>query len=114
MLDLLPLAIWVHMTAGFVGGNLAGEIAHRLNLGWLANSVIGVLGGLLGGHLLAIHGASYGLDLRNRVDMLDRFAIFPEISGGGLGGAAAVLIISIALLPFRTQQRNDDDPTQSA
>jgi len=106
VLDLLPLSIWVYIGAGFIGGNLAGEVSRHLNVGWLANSVIGILGGLIGGHLMAAHGAAYGLDLRNRVDLLDHYAIFPEISGGGIGGAVAVLVVSIAALPFRTQSDN--------
>jgi len=47
MEEYLPLII--QLVSGAVGGNLAGSLMKNLSLGSLWNSVVGILGGGLGG-----------------------------------------------------------------
>jgi uncharacterized membrane protein YeaQ/YmgE (transglycosylase-associated protein family) len=64
-MDYLPIII--SLITGAASGNLTGTIFKNLNLGTLANSLAGILGGGLGGRLLSILGVaaalSGGMDL---------------------------------------------------
>ena len=54
MEEYLPLII--QLISGAVGGNLAGKLMKNSSLGTLWNSVVGILGGGLGGSVLGMLG----------------------------------------------------------
>jgi uncharacterized membrane protein YeaQ/YmgE (transglycosylase-associated protein family) len=83
--SLLPLII--QLVSGAVGGNLAGAALKNLSLGTALNSVVGILGGGLGGQLLGMLGVSTG------GGEMDIAGIVGSIAGGGVGGAVLLAVI---------------------
>ena len=77
MEEYLPLII--QLVSGAIGGNVAGKLLPKLNLGTLGNSISGILGGGLGGTLLGMIGL--GTD-----GGMDVAGIIGSIAGGGVGG----------------------------
>jgi len=78
-MDIVGLII--QLVSGAVGGNIAGAILKKFSLGPLWNSVLGILGGGLGGYLLSllgVAGAGGG--------GVDATSIVKDIAGGGVGG----------------------------
>jgi hypothetical protein len=79
----------IQIIAGLIGGNAAGAGAKNLSLGTAGNSVVGGVGGLLGGLLTSMMaGGGAGLDLSN----LDIGALIQAVGGGGVGGAILTVI----------------------
>ena len=50
----------VQLVSGAAGGNIAGALLKQFSLGPVGNSVVGVLGGGLGGQLLGMLGLGGG------------------------------------------------------
>lgn len=84
MEEYLPLII--QLVTGAVGGNVAGKLLPKLNLGTIGNSISGILGGGLGGTLLGMLGLGTdgGMDLSG---------ILGSVAGGGVGGGAIMAIV---------------------
>lgn len=84
MEEYLPLII--QLVSGAAGGNVAGKLLPKLNLGTLGNSIAGILGGGLGGTLLGMLGlgTDSGMDLSG---------ILGSVAGGGVGGGVIMAII---------------------
>jgi hypothetical protein len=79
-MSYLPLII--QLVCGVVGGNVLGAAVKNLNLGPAGNSIAGLLGGGIGGQLLASlaqGGAAGGMDVGT---------ILESIGGGLVGGGA--------------------------
>ncbi|RTZ62040.1 MAG: hypothetical protein DSZ33_00170 [Gammaproteobacteria bacterium] len=85
MENLLPLII--QLISGALGGNFACTLMKKLSLGTLGNSVVGILGGGLGGQLLNMLGASTGSG------GMDLASIIGSIASGGVGGGVLLAII---------------------
>jgi uncharacterized membrane protein YeaQ/YmgE (transglycosylase-associated protein family) len=87
-MDIVSLI--VQLVAGALGGNAAGALFKKISLGPLLNSILGIVGGGLGGQLLsAVLGggaAAGGLDLGS---------IVSSIAGGGVGGGVLMAIIGL-------------------
>jgi uncharacterized membrane protein YeaQ/YmgE (transglycosylase-associated protein family) len=49
---MIPLII--QLISGAVGGNIAGALLQKLNLGPIGNSIAGIVGGGVGGQLLSM------------------------------------------------------------
>jgi len=84
-MSYVPLII--QLVSGAVGGNVLGAAVKNLNLGTTGNTIAGLIGGGLGGQILAslvgggtAAGASGGLDMG---------AILASIGGGAAGGGLA-------------------------
>ena len=86
MEEYLPLII--QLVSGAAGGNLAGKLLPKLNLGTLGNSISGILGGGLGGYLLGMLGL--GTD-----GGMDVSGILGSVAGGGVGGGVIMAIIGV-------------------
>ncbi len=79
----------IQIIAGLIGGNAAGAGVKNASLGTAGNSVVGGVGGLLGGLLTSMMaGGGTGLDLSN----LDIGALVQSVAGGGVGGAILTVI----------------------
>jgi uncharacterized membrane protein YeaQ/YmgE (transglycosylase-associated protein family) len=87
MENVLPLII--QLISGAAGGNIAGALMKNYSLGALGNSIVGIIGGGIGGQLLGMWGvqaAAGGMDVGS---------ILGNILGGGIGGAILMAIIGI-------------------
>lgn len=88
-MDIASLII--QLVSGAVGGNVAGALLKKLSLGTTGNSIVGILGGGLGGQLLHMLGVGGGAAAGG----LDIGSIVSSIAGGGVGGAVLMAIIGI-------------------
>ena len=61
----------------------------KLSLGTLGNSLVGIVGGGLGGQLLGMLGLSTG------AGGMDIASIIGSIAGGGVGGGVLMAIIGV-------------------
>jgi hypothetical protein len=87
MESLLPLII--QLVSGAVGGNIAGAAMKNFSLGTALNSVVGILGGGIGGQLLGMLGISVG------AGEVDLAGIIGSIVSGGVGGGLLLAIVGI-------------------
>jgi uncharacterized membrane protein YeaQ/YmgE (transglycosylase-associated protein family) len=74
------LLLIIQLVSGVVGGNVLGVAMKNLNLGPVGNSIAGLVGGGLGGHILASlaqGGPPTGMDVAT---------ILESIGGGVVGG----------------------------
>ncbi len=104
---ILPLLI--QLVSGAAGGNIAGKLLKNLSLGTGLNSIVGLLGGGLGGMILKMLGisgavaaggeAAAGADVAEAVGGalggLDLGSILQSVGGGGVGGGALLTIIGM-------------------
>ncbi|HZF15510.1 MAG TPA: hypothetical protein VE046_06175 [Steroidobacteraceae bacterium] len=85
------VAVIIQLASGAVGGNLAGGLMKKFSLGTVGNSIVGILGGGLGGQLLGLlglGGAGVGT-----TGSLDIGSIIASIASGGVGGGVLMAII---------------------
>jgi uncharacterized membrane protein YeaQ/YmgE (transglycosylase-associated protein family) len=79
----------IQLVCGAAGGNIAGALMKKYNLGTLGNSIAGIVGGFGGGQLLGMIGANAaggGLDVGS---------IIKSVVGGGVGGGVLMAIIGL-------------------
>jgi hypothetical protein len=86
------VALIIQLVSGAVGGNVAGALLKKFSLGTVANSIVGILGGGLGGQLLAMLGVG-GAGAAGGA--LDVGSIISSIAGGGVGGGVLMAIIGL-------------------
>ena len=80
----------IQLIAGAVGGNIAGAAMKDRSLGTLGNSLAGIVGGGIGGQILAaivpaLAGGG-GMDIGS---------IIGNIAGGGVGGGILMIIVGM-------------------
>lgn len=84
--NLLPLII--QLVCGALGGNAAGSLMKKFSLGTLGNSIVGILGGGLGGQLLNMLGvfssSGGGVGVGN---------VIGNVVSGGVGGGILMAIV---------------------
>lgn len=84
----------IQLIAGAIGGNAAGAVLKNLNMGPILNSVVGILGGGLGGQILGMIGAggmaAGGMAAGGGMDMT---SIIASLASGGVGGGALMAIV---------------------
>lgn len=82
------VALIIQLVSGAVGGNVAGAVLKKIDLGTLWNSIAGIVGGGLGGQVLAASGVatSGGMDIAG---------IISQIAAGGIGGGVLMVIVGI-------------------
>jgi hypothetical protein len=86
------VALIIQLISGAVGGNIAGALLKKFDLGALGNSLAGILGGGLGGQLLGLLGLG-GTAGAGGAGGLDIGAILSSVAGGGVGGGVLMAII---------------------
>ena len=88
-MEFLPLII--QLVSGALGGNAAGKLMPKFDLGTLWNSVAGVAGGGLGGQILGMLGMAAG----GGGEAMDIGSIIASVASGGVGGGALMAIIGM-------------------
>jgi hypothetical protein len=78
----------VQLVSGALGGNAAGAVLKKFSLGTVGNSVVGILGGGLGGQIFAMLGAGGGAEAG-----MGAGSIVANFATGGVGGAALLAIV---------------------
>ncbi len=81
----------IQLISGAVGGNVAGAALKDYNLGTLGNSIAGIVGGGIGGQILAALVPA----LASQAATLDIGSIVSQIAGGGVGGAVLMVIVGV-------------------
>ncbi len=89
-MDIVSLII--QLISGAAGGNAAGALLKKLSLGPVGNSIVGILGGGLGGQLLGMLGVDAGT-AEAAAGQLDIQSIISSVAGGGGGGGVLMAII---------------------
>ena len=82
----------ISLLSGAVGGNIAGALLKKFSMGTLWNSVVGILGGGLGGTIFSMLGLG-GVAAAGASSSLDVTSILGSIAGGGVGGGVVLAII---------------------
>ena len=84
----------ISLASGAIGGNVAGALMKKFSMGTLGNSLVGILGGGLGGGLLNMIGvdAATAADAANNMDIS---SILGSVASGGVGGGALMAIIGV-------------------
>jgi hypothetical protein len=85
------VSLIIQLVSGAVGGNVAGGLLKQYDLGMLGNSIAGIVGGGIGGQLLAMligGGATAGGNM-------DIGSIIGQVLSGGIGGGVLMTIIGI-------------------
>ena len=81
-------SLLIQLVSGAVGGNAAGAAMKKLSLGTVGNSIVGILGGGLGGQILGALGMG-----GDGGGAMDAGSIVSSIAGGGVGGAVLLAVI---------------------
>ncbi|MGQ0673071.1 MAG: hypothetical protein ACT4N2_09370 [Hyphomicrobium sp.] len=88
MESLVPLLI--QLLSGAAGGNVAGALLKNLSLGTIGNSLAGIVGGGVGGQLLAVL-----LPALAGTGGTDIGSILGQVAGGGVGGGVMMAIVGL-------------------
>ncbi len=83
-------SLLIQLASGAIGGNGAGKVLPKFSLGTLGNSLVGILGGGLGGQILQLLGIDAGPQ-----GELDLMAILGSIASGGVGGGVLMIIVGL-------------------
>jgi hypothetical protein len=86
MESLIPVII--QLISGAVGGNIVGALLKKLSLGPVGNSLVGIIGGGIGGQILSAAGDSAG-------GAGGIGGILGDIGSGGVGGAVLLAVIGL-------------------
>ena len=91
------MGIVTDLIAGGVGGNIAGALLKKFDLGPIGNTVAGIVGGVGGGQLLGMlmsGGAAAATSAASGGGM-DMSSIIGNVAGGGVGGAIVMAIVGM-------------------
>lgn len=90
------MELLINLISGAIGGNLAGGIMRRGNLGFFGNSLAGILGGSTVGFILDALGFN-GLAIAGHSDgTLDGLAVLSHSLFAATCGAAVVFFFAMA------------------
>ncbi len=88
---MMDLGLIIQLVSGAVGGNVAGSLMKKSSLGTPLNSIVGILGGGLGGQLLGM----LGMGAAGAAGGMDIASIVTQVAGGGVGGGVLLAIIGL-------------------
>ncbi len=86
------MPILIQLISGGVGGNIAGALLKKFNLGPIGNTIAGILGGVGGGQLLSMLTEAVAPTASGGLDMT---SILSSVGGGGVGGAVIMVIVGL-------------------
>ncbi len=86
----------ISLVSGAVGGNAAGGILKKLNLGVIGNSIAGIVGGGIGGQLLGMFGGGdMAAAAGEMAGSMDVGSIVGQVASGGVGGGVMLAIVGV-------------------
>jgi uncharacterized membrane protein YeaQ/YmgE (transglycosylase-associated protein family) len=88
----MPIDLIIQLLSGAAGGNLAGTVLKNLNMGWLWNSILGIVGGGLTGQIL---GPMLGMAGAAAKSGMDPMAILGSVLQGGVGGGVLMAVVGV-------------------
>jgi uncharacterized membrane protein YeaQ/YmgE (transglycosylase-associated protein family) len=93
-------AIILQLISGGVGGNVAGAVLSKLNLGPVANSILGIIGGLITGQVVNSMGsggvsAAAAAATAAANSGFDMSSILANVGGAGIGGAVLTAVVGL-------------------
>lgn len=91
----MDLALIIQLVSGAVGGNVAGGLMKKASLGTVLNSVVGILGGGIGGQVLGMLGLGGAAAAGAATGGLDIASIISQVAGGGIGGGVLLAVIGL-------------------
>ena len=87
----------VQLLSGALGGNAAGKLMPKASLGTLFNSILGIVGGGLGGQILSTVLGGGGVEGAVPTDAsaggMDLAGILGNVASGGVGGGVLLAIV---------------------
>src|SRR5580692_11340093 len=92
------MPIIIQLISGGVGGNIAGALLKKFDLGPIGNTVAGIVGGVGGGQLLSMlmsGGAAAAASSAASSGGMDMSSIIGNVAGGGVGGAIVMAIVGL-------------------
>ena len=89
-MDIITLVI--QLIAGALGGNIVGQFAKNLSLGFVGNTLAGLVGGGAGGYLLQALGVNVPPIDPSAIDVT---ALAGQVGAGAGGGGILMVIISM-------------------
>jgi uncharacterized membrane protein YeaQ/YmgE (transglycosylase-associated protein family) len=99
--DMNWVALIIQLISGAVGGNIAGALLKKFDLGPVGNSIAGLIGGGIGGQLLGMltagGAASSAMSAATSAagSGLDLSSILSSVGGGGIGGAVVMAVVGL-------------------
>jgi hypothetical protein len=87
-------SLLIQLVSGAVGGNIAGAVLKKYDLGTVGNSIAGIVGGGLGGQILGMLTGG-GASAAAAGGGMDMGSILFSVGGGGIGGAILMIIIGL-------------------
>lgn len=84
------MELLIQLIGGAIGGNLAGKVLKNFDLGTLWNSVVGILGGGIGGQLLAMFGI-----MGTGGSAMEIGSIIMNVLSSGVGGGVLLAIVGV-------------------
>ena len=88
------IATAISLASGALGGNVAGALMKKFSMGTLGNSIVGILGGGLGGTLLNMIGVDAGT-AADAASNMDVSSILGAVASGGAGGGVLMAVIGM-------------------
>jgi uncharacterized membrane protein YeaQ/YmgE (transglycosylase-associated protein family) len=88
------MPIIIQLISGGVGGNIAGALLKKFNLGPIGNTIAGILGGVGGGQVLGMLTGAAAV-APAATSGLDMTSILSSVGGGGIGGAVIMVIVGL-------------------
>jgi len=91
-------AIVLQLISGGVGGNIAGALLKKLNLGPVGNSIAGIIGGVITGQVLKMLGSGAGAATAASAASssgIDLSSTLSNVGGAGLGGAVLTAVVGL-------------------
>ena len=100
---MLTQSLVAQLFAGFAGGNTAGAIFRSSSLGTLGNSIVGLIGGVVGGRVLTPWSDSVGA-AATTASGVDMTSMLSNLLSGFVGGLVLTTFIGALKTLFATSK----------
>lgn len=88
------LELIISLVAGAIGGNGAGAIMKTYSLGTAGNSIVGIIGGGIGGTLLGMMRAAPDAAVA-AAGSTDMGAVIGQLVAGAIGGGVLLALVGV-------------------
>src|ERR671938_476322 len=83
----------VQLICGAVGGNVAGVVLKRYDLGIIGNSIAGIIGGVVGAQIIGVLLGSSGIIVGS--GGFDFNTLIAQVASAGIGGGVVLVAIGM-------------------